>query len=549
MGITVGDAVKLEGVRELLFDAGRAGLDREIQHVTVVEVAEDVMWKGKEFLITAFVNCRGSVERQLELMDAAARRGCAALAILLHPEGAYTDELPASLLRQADSLALPLFRIPNHVPYIDIIFPIYREIVNRQARELQYALDAHNRMSDLVLAGRRLPELAELMASLLGNPVLVLDRWGSDLAAAEPTGQMPPHAFREQMESPEASVVDLGTTSNRGRRASEEVVDHAASDFARVFARYPIRAGRARYGEVVVWLRGAAFTHLHHMALEQACTVLAFYMEKERVVEEARAHLRRDLLDEIVMGADPDYIEARLGTHGWVLGTPGVVMVVKPERSDARATPEALDSVGISDDDYHAIRCVLDGHSEGHIVIRRGDSVVALMPSERARTACAVLARELVDAFAARKSQLAVGIGSPFGQVSDLRRSYEEAINALGIGKKVNPLQRVFEIDDLAGYYYLSRAADPGSLGELTSRVLGPLFRYDQDHGTVLTETLRFHFACDGNVTETARRLYVHRNTLLRRLERIREVLGFDPFDSPRRLNFQLAFAARALRG
>lgn len=554
LSLTVGEAVKLEGVRELLFDAGRAGLDREIQHVTVVEVAEDVMWKGKEFLITAFANCRGSVERQLELMDAAARRGCAALAILLHPEGAYIDELPAGLLRKADELALPLFRIPTHVPYIDIIFPIYREIVNRQVRELQYALDAHNRMSDLVLAGRQLPELAGLMASLLGNPVLILDRWGSALAAAEPTGHMPSNSFREWMAAPEAAVVDLGATPSRRRRASDEVIDQTAVGFTRVFARYPIRAGQTRYGEVVVWLREAALTHLHLMALEQACTVLAFYMEKERVVEEARAHLRRDLLDEIVMGADPDYIEARLGTHGWARGTPGVVLVVKPERADGRPVPEASEAVGISDDDYHAIRCLLDGRSERHIVIRRGDSVVALigargLPPEKVRAACVGLAQELVDAFASRKSRLTVGIGSPFAQVSDLRRSYDEAINALGIGKKVDPRQRVFEIGDLAGYYYLSRAADPGSLGELTSRVLGPLLRYDQKHGTVLTETLRFYFTCDGNATETARRLYVHRNTLLRRLERIREVLGFDPFDGPHRLNFQLAFAARTLRG
>jgi len=473
---------------------------------------------------------------------------------LLHPEGAYIDELPAGLLRKADELALPLFRIPTHVPYIDIIFPIYREIVNRQARELQYALDAHNRMSDLVLAGRQLPELAGLMASLLGNPVLILDRWGSALAATEPSGEMPSGVFREQMTSPEAVVIELGGALNRGGRASEGVLEQVVVGFTRVFARYPIRAGRARYGEVVVWLRESVLTHLHLMTLEQACTVLAFYMEKERVVEEARAHLRRDLLDEVVIGADSDYIETRLATHGWVRGTPGVAMVVKPERPAGRPEPEAGEPVGISDDEYHAIHCILDGHSERHIVIRRGDSVVALvrgrgLPPEKVRTVCAGLAQELVDAFASRKLRLAIGIGSPFTQVSDLRRSYDEAINALGIGKKVDPLQSVFEIGDLAGYYYLSRAADPGSLGELTSRVLGPLLRYDQEHGTVLTETLRFYFTCDGNVTETARRMYVHRNTLLRRLERIREVLGLDPFDGPHRLNFQLAFAARTLRG
>lgn len=554
MGLTVGEAIELEGVRELLLDAGRAGLGREIQHVTVVEVAEDVMWKGKEFLITAFANCREQVDRQLELMESAAHRGCAALAILLHPRGAYMGELPSVLLDRADELALPLFRIPTHVPYIDIIFPIYREIVNRQARELQFALEAHNRMSELVLSGRQLPELVALVASLVGNPVLVLDRWGSPLAGADPARRISPVMFRQRMSRPEAVVVDLGAPSELRRRAAAEVTVETESGSGDTFAKYPIRAGRTRYGDVVVWLREAGLTHLHLMALEQACTVLAFYMEKERVVEEARAHLRRDLLDEIVMGADPAYIEARLGAHGWPPETSGVVMVLKPEGLDGPHGPESGEGMGISDDDYHAIRCLLDGQALPHIVIRRGDSVVALvatrgLPADKAASAGASLARAMVDAFSTRKSRLAVGVGGPFGEVAELRRSYDEAVNALAIGKRVDPLRGVFEIRDLAGYYYLARAADPAGLNDLVMTVLGPLQRYDDRHGTTLVETLRIYFTCDGNVTEAARRLYVHRNTLLRRLQRIREVLGFDPFEGSHRLNFQLAFAAHVLRG
>jgi purine catabolism regulator len=70
---------------------------------------------------------------------------------------------------------------------------------------------------------------------------------------------------------------------------------------------------------------------------------------------------------------------------------------------------------------------------------------------------------------------------------------------------------------------------------------LGPLARYDAGHGTDLVATLRAYVEADYNASETARRLFVHPNTLAYRLRSIRRLLGGDPARGDLRLQVELA--------
>ncbi|QYJ15702.1 hypothetical protein Rxycam_01529 [Rubrobacter xylanophilus DSM 9941] len=75
-------------------------------------------------------------------------------------------------------------------------------------------------------------------------------------------------------------------------------------------------------------------------------------------------------------------------------------------------------------------------------------------------------------------------------------------------------------------------------------RLLGPLEAHDREHNGDLLRTLRVYLACGGNVSRTADRLYLHRNSIPYRLERIRSVVGLDLNDDRVRLALQLGILA-----
>lgn len=72
---------------------------------------------------------------------------------------------------------------------------------------------------------------------------------------------------------------------------------------------------------------------------------------------------------------------------------------------------------------------------------------------------------------------------------------------------------------------------------------------HDREHGGDLTRTLRVFFAANGNASEAADRLYLHRNSLPYRLSRIRELTGLDLKDHRARLALQLGLLAKDEEG
>ena len=87
----------------------------------------------------------------------------------------------------------------------------------------------------------------------------------------------------------------------------------------------------------------------------------------------------------------------------------------------------------------------------------------------------------------------------------------------------------------------LSHYQDRGVASAFCQDVLGTLVAYDRTRNADLLQTLRVYFHCNGNAVESAERLFLHRNSLLYRLQRIEEILGVDLKDSQTRLTLHLA--------
>lgn len=79
---------------------------------------------------------------------------------------------------------------------------------------------------------------------------------------------------------------------------------------------------------------------------------------------------------------------------------------------------------------------------------------------------------------------------------------------------------------------------------EHVERWIGPLLRYDAEHGTCLRETLAQYLRGE-NQHDTAQALSIHPSTLKYRLNRIRELLGHDVTRADARFNLELALRLR----
>lgn len=118
-----------------------------------------------------------------------------------------------------------------------------------------------------------------------------------------------------------------------------------------------------------------------------------------------------------------------------------------------------------------------------------------------------------------------VGIGTVVGNVKEIARSYKEARVALEVGKVFDDEKYILSYEDLGIgrlIYQLPTTLCELFLTEVFKK--GSIDDLDQE----IIFTIQKFFENNLNVSETSRQLYVHRNTLVYRLDKIQKITGLD---------------------
>jgi DNA-binding PucR family transcriptional regulator len=90
---------------------------------------------------------------------------------------------------------------------------------------------------------------------------------------------------------------------------------------------------------------------------------------------------------------------------------------------------------------------------------------------------------------------------------------------------------------------------DPAEIHRFYDDTVAPLVAYDEQYETGLVPTLETFLECDGNVAQTAQRMFTHRHTIRYRLERVRELAGLDVGSSEGREKLSLGLKAMRVLG
>ena len=142
------------------------------------------------------------------------------------------------------------------------------------------------------------------------------------------------------------------------------------------------------------------------------------------------------------------------------------------------------------------------------------------------RTDMEKLAASIVDTLSGEDYiKAVVGIGTPIGNIKDLASSFKEAQIAMEVGKVFDTERQVISYDHLGIARLIYQL--PTTLCEAFLREVFKQESIDSLDAETLFTIQRF-FENNLNVSETSRGLFVHRNTLVYRLEKIRKLTGLD---------------------
>jgi GAF domain-containing protein len=273
------------------------------------------------------------------------------------------------------------------------------------------------------------------------------------------------------------------------------------------------------------------------------------------------ARLFRDLLD----GAKGDLtgMVRRAAMLGCDLTRPHLPLVIDlsvPPAGTAAETRAAADQRDLARQQVaRALRHALSERYPGSLV-HAEQAIYSIMPlddSGEVDALCGYLDQLCATLLAELALPLIAGAGSLCPGPRDYRRGFAEATEAVQVGRALHR-QGVVRFDALGAARYLARipvevlgsvdhTEEGGSPRDRYQAGVARLAAHDSRKHTALLQTLETYLRSGGNMARAAEQLYVHRNTLIQRLTRIRELLGFDPLEPDAWLALHLAIELHRL--
>ncbi len=142
--------------------------------------------------------------------------------------------------------------------------------------------------------------------------------------------------------------------------------------------------------------------------------------------------------------------------------------------------------------------------------------------------------------------QMTVGIGSSRHTLENLRESYAEARRAIEVGRTFKPEESIYVYSRLVLERFLMELPP-----DISAYYHSLLFnrRNQRLFNDEMLYTIDMFFRKDLNLSDTARQLYIHRNTLVYRLDKVQKQTGLDLRSFTDAVTFKILMELRRVSG
>ncbi|MFX1759878.1 PucR family transcriptional regulator [Rhodococcus sp. As11] len=403
--------------------------------------------------------------------------------------GVITEDIPRSLLDEAERHRFAVVAIPSELPFMEVVGRVGAAVQAQDSMLLRRTLQIQNHLLEAMTAEAPEADLVARLAGLLRSSVILYNEVGDVVASA---GGAPVHLIRNQLRGREGRLL------------------------FRV-GRWAVSAHSISPGDQYYWLALASKTNelsdpLTDPAVEVSLRLLnTIERTRQRATVENRA--RHTALVRALVSGDPAHADTVLEQLEMLRFGPDpdvrlLVLSAAPEYENRRWVFRANSLLEAVEADVSGLArdlglTLLLARSEG--------GLVGVVPA----------GAEAFESWSANLPQgLRCGSSEPFTDPTRGPEKLREARWAWRAAERRGRAAQRFEDVGLADW--LLAARDPEAALTRATAVLAPLLDGHED----LMDFLVLHLARELDVGRTARELNLHPNTVRHRVKRVEELLG-----------------------
>lgn len=143
-----------------------------------------------------------------------------------------------------------------------------------------------------------------------------------------------------------------------------------------------------------------------------------------------------------------------------------------------------------------------------------------------------------------RKVSIKAAVSSRIYNLTDVKKGFLQAKKTLELADRIKAFGSLFYYEDYKFYDLLSKVN--GNLMEFCNASVVMLYDYDKTNNTTYFQTLCAYIENNENINKTAEALFLHRNTLSYRIDKIETITGLNLKDSQQ--IFNISYSCRILK-
>jgi len=501
---------------------------RDVESISVLEVIVDNYSRKNEIVLSTAISCGHDPDLFFEFVDGIINSEAASLVIAI---GHYIAEVPEKVKLLAETNNFPIILIPWKYRFSDIIHAVLSEIYNRQRITLNQSQELQEELLKLFLNKADLSIAAETIYKKMGQPVIIVDiegNWQGKSSNSESLQNFSrvnsPSICWEPIELADITTqTDIRFVQWENEILIQVLISSANNIQGYLLLSLPQNTSLEEF-----------FTNEHNLLLEHAATCTALWFQRTSTIKETETRLRDDFVWSLTKGNTESWevLTSRAKLLGFKIDRPYLCMIGLP--GNLEAVFETTDSIQMTYEFWlqHTLRQIeekmiqIGKSSQKEIMITyQHNKFILFLETSDTKTNNAIhsflglLERRLLESFP--QLVMSWGIGEKHDGINKFQKSYNDAKLALDIGiRQKGPGHRNTHVST-GTYRILQSLSNNEDVKEVLHSIIGKLVKYDKEKEAELTETLIVYIRNQSNVSQTARELFLHRQSLLYRLGKI----------------------------
>lgn len=502
---------------------------KSVEWVSITEAPVENFIRKNELVLTTGIGYGHDPKQFYEFVKDVIKSEASALAVAT---GRYIYELYEDARELAESEGFPILFLPWEVRFADLTQAVTARLVDAKQADWQFAQKVQQELLSLMLAGNDLSEFVHHVSKYTEAPVAITDHLGRVKGRASSRfkgyDQLVSHAFTKLKENDQPSE----------HHPLESKVQVLHVDEQSFFI-LPITQANENIQGYLFATRSVDIdlnTNIFYLLLEHTVTAAAFWFLQESAVQEAEARLRDNFVGDLAEGVPIAQLRTKAKSIGYDLSHAYIAVVGMPH--NLKELYDQSDQIAPYKDwlpsmvHYMEEEANYAGSSiDREVMIAFIDSQL-LIYLEVEKEEYQSTVNSFLDLLHRRLTHLLPdveitwGVGDARIEMEAFEARFTEAKQALllGIGR-LGKGSRIFFTDTRIDRVLFKIGEDP-ELRTLIDDYAAPLVSYDQLREIDLLGTFVAYQRNQNNVSQTARVLHLHRQSLLYRLRKIEALTG-----------------------